>query len=106
VPVVFALWRRPAEARAGVEAGDLEKISMGVGGLYEMLSPAMCRNLHAAVAARRGDGGVRRRDSARSQDRRLAAAVHGGAILVFQASSPEGSGFRRLVTGFRVSPCP
>ena len=29
VPVVFALWRRQAEARAGVEPGDLEKIGMG-----------------------------------------------------------------------------
>ncbi len=29
VPVVFALWRRQAAARAGVEPGDLEKIGMG-----------------------------------------------------------------------------
>jgi dipeptide/tripeptide permease len=29
VPVVFAVWRWHAEARAGVEPGDLEKIGMG-----------------------------------------------------------------------------
>ena len=29
VPVVFALWRRQAAARAGVEPGDLEKIGVG-----------------------------------------------------------------------------
>jgi POT family proton-dependent oligopeptide transporter len=29
VPVVFALWRWQAEARAGVEPGDLDKIGMG-----------------------------------------------------------------------------
>ena len=29
VPAVFALWRRQAEARAGIEPGDLEKIGIG-----------------------------------------------------------------------------
>ena len=29
MPAVFALWRRQAEARAGVEPGDLEKIGIG-----------------------------------------------------------------------------
>jgi POT family proton-dependent oligopeptide transporter len=29
VPVVFALWRRQAESRAGVEPGELEKIGVG-----------------------------------------------------------------------------